>query len=102
MALINVDSALKRVLSQVKKLVPDQGLEILSYKRNRGVTLVKIGEETIEVSERGYRDETFVIPITELQRILKAIMKIEFPRSRKVRIYQILEPEDRDRPRKKL
>jgi hypothetical protein len=42
MALINIDSALKRVLSQVKKLGPNQGLEILSYKRNRGVTLVKL------------------------------------------------------------
>jgi hypothetical protein len=42
MALINIDSALKRILSQVKKLGPNQGLGILSYKRNRGVTLVKL------------------------------------------------------------
>ncbi len=71
MALINVDSALKRVLSQVKKLVPDQGLEILSYKRNRGVTLVKIGGNTFQIRERGYRDEEFVTEFSGLPKILK-------------------------------
>jgi len=102
MALINIASALKRVLSQVKKLGPNQGLEILSYKRNRGVTLVKLGGNTVQIRERGYRDEEFVTEFSDLSKILKTIIKIEFPRSRKVRIYQILEPEDRDRPRKKL
>ena len=67
-------------------------MEILTYKRNRGVTIIKIDEETLSVQERGYEKNTFQIDVSELAKLLKSIAKREFPRSQKVRVYQLDSP----------
>jgi len=42
------------------------------------------------------------VPMDELSKILKPMFKIDFPRSRKVRGYQISGPGDADMERKRL
>ena len=92
MALINIQSAIKRVQQIVRRLDPPQGVEILTYKRNRGVTIIKIDDETLSVQERGYAENNFQVSVDELAKLLKTIVKREFPRSRKVRVYQLDSP----------
>ncbi len=92
MALINIQSAIKRVQQVVRKLDPQQGVEILTYKRNRGITIIKIDDETLSIQERGYEENTFQVDIDDLAKQLKSIVKREFPRSRKVRVYQLDSP----------
>lgn len=92
MALINIQSAIKQVKQLVNKLDPPQGVEILSYKRNRGITIIKIDDETLSVQERGYEDNTYQVSMGGLVKLLKTISKREFPRSRKVRVYQLDSP----------
>ena len=92
MALINIQSAIKQVKQIVRKLDPPQGVEILTYKRNRGITIIKIDEETLSVQERGYEDNTYQVSMGGLGKLLKIISKREFPRSRKVRVYQLDSP----------
>lgn len=102
MALINIDTAIKRVQQMLGKLSPPQGVEILTYKRNRGVSLL-IGEDgTISVRERGYAENEFQVSLDEVPKLLKSIAKREFPRSRKVRIYQLDGPEFLEQKRKKI
>jgi CHASE2 domain-containing sensor protein len=92
MALINIQSAIKQVLQIVRRLEPPQGVEILTYKRNRGITIIKIDDETVSVQERGYEENTFQVETDRLAKLLKTIAKREFPRSRKVRVYQLDSP----------
>ena len=92
MALINIQSAIKRVQQIVRKLEPPQGVELLTYKRNRGITIIKIDENTVSIQEKGYAEQTMLVEISELGKKLKAITKREFPRSRKVRVYQLDSP----------
>ena len=92
MALINIQSAIKRVQQIVRRLDPPHGVEMLTYKRNRGVTLIKIDDETVSIQERGYKEQTLLVEISELGKVLKTIAKKEFPRSRKVRVYQLDSP----------
>jgi len=92
MALINIQSAIKRVQQIVRQLDPPQGVEILTYKRDRGVTIIKIDAETLSVQERGYAENNFQVSIDGLAKLLKSIIKREFPRSRKVRVYQLDSP----------
>jgi len=92
MALINIQSAIKRVQQIVRRLEPTQGVEILTYKRNRGITIIKVDEETLSVQERGYEEQTHLVDIADLARLLKTVVKREFPRSRKVRVYQLESP----------
>jgi len=102
MALINIDTALKRAGEILDKIAPPQGLEILTYKRNRGVGIVKLTEGRFLLREHGYREEENEVGRDELDRRIKAIAKREFPRSRKVRFYQLDGPDALDQPRKKL
>ncbi len=92
MALINIQSAIKRVEQIVRRLEPPQGVEMLTYKRNRGITIIKIDENTVSIQERGYREQTMLVEIRDLGKRLKSITKKEFPRSRKVRVYQLDSP----------
>jgi hypothetical protein len=92
MALINIQSAIKQVQQIIRKLDPPQGVEILTYKRNRGITIIKIDQETLSVQERGYEEKTFQVSSDGLAKLLKSITKREFPRSRKVRVYQLDSP----------
>ncbi len=92
MALLNIQSAIKQVQQIVRKLEPPQGVEILTYKRNRGITIIKIDDENLSVQERGYQDNSFQVSTRELARLLKTIAKREFPRSRKVRVYPLDSP----------
>ncbi len=88
-ALINLESSLKRVVERLKKISSGQGIEILSYKRNRGIVIIKMDEDRFLMTERGYIEQEREIEGSALVRQLKSAMKREFPRSRKVRIYNI-------------
>lgn len=102
MALVNIDSLLRQVLQKLEKLQPPQGLELLSYKRNRSIGLLLQDPDTVLVLERGYREEERIVGRTELAKQLKSLIKYEFPRSRKVRLYQIDHPSELEKNRKKL
>ena len=102
MALINIDTALNKTITTLLKLPPSAGIEILSYKRNRGVSILRLSENEFQVIERGYCEQELQLAPDELAKALKAIIKREFPRSRKVRVYNLTGVGDLDRQRKKL
>ncbi len=89
MALLNIDSTLRRVKQQIKKMESGQCLEILSYKRNRGVSITMLPDGKLRVRERGYEMHEWTLDPDVLPRVLKSVMKREFPRSRKLRIYKL-------------
>ncbi len=102
MALVNLETTLQKVCIALTKLTPPQGLEILSYKRNRGITILRLDDQTFLVRERGYEEFECRVSAADLPKLLKSMMKREFPRSRKVRIYRLSGPEAIGLPRKKL
>lgn len=102
MALANIDTALRDAIRLIQKSPVNGGVEILSYKRNRTVALLRLDEETILVRERGYLDEERTIAISTLGKTLKPILKREFPRSRKVRFFKFTSAEELDRIRQKI
>ena len=102
MALVNIDSVLRQVLQKLEKLNPPRGIELLSYKRNRSVAVLLLGDNSFLVRERGYREEELVLDKAELAKHLRVLIKFEFPRSRKVRLYQLENPEELGQDRKKL
>ena len=102
MALVNIDSVVRNLLQKLEKLSPPQGIELLSYKRNRSIAVLLRADSTFLVRERGYREEEQVIDKAGLQKHLKSLVKYEFPRSRKIRMYQIDNPQELEKVRKKL
>jgi hypothetical protein len=102
MALQNISSTLNNVLARLKKLPAGEGVEILSYKRNRGISIIREDSDLFYVREHGYNDEVWRVESRKLGRLLKSVMKREFPRSRKLRIYHLNAFEEINRPKKKL
>lgn len=102
MALVNIETIGKKISAMLAKLDAPQGFEILSYKRNRGIAVLLRDRETVWVREHGYREEEQEVGLEELPKLLKTLIKREFPRSRKLRVYQIAGPEELNQPRKKL
>ncbi|MEW6502064.1 MAG: hypothetical protein ACOY8P_02500 [Thermodesulfobacteriota bacterium] len=102
MALVNSESVLREVLAALGKTNAPAGLSVLSYKRNRGIDLLKREGNAVWVRERGYREEEQTTTLGELPRLLDAMLRREFPRSRKIRLYRLGGPEELDRPRKIL
>ena len=102
MALVNIDSVIRTFLQKLEKLHPPQGIELLSYKRNRSIAVLLLDGNRFLVRERGYREDEQVLGKTDLQKHLKSLIKYEFPRSKKIRLYQIKTPKDLEKPWKKL
>jgi len=102
MALVNIDSVLRHVLQKLEKLSPPRGIELLSYKRNRSIAVLLLEDQSFSVRERGYREEEQVLDKAGLAKHLRALIKYEFPRSRKVRLCQIENPGELGKDRKKL
>ena len=63
-------------------------LDLRTYKRNRSVIIVKITEEDLMVIENGFFKDRFQIKAAKLRKLLKSLLKKEFPRSRKIRLYE--------------
>jgi len=102
MALVNIDSVIRTLLQKLEKLDHPQGIELLSYKRNRSIAVLLLADNGYLVRERGYREDEQVIDKAGLAKHLKSLIKYEFPRSRKIRMYQIDSPRDLHKPLKKL
>ena len=102
MALINKDSVLKDCLQALKRVGIQQGVELLSYKRNRTIAILRLDDDSFLVKENGYVVEEMTAPYNKLSKLLKVRIKREFPRSRKVRLYRFCCPEELDRERQKI
>lgn len=86
MSLLNIKSVLTTVLNSLEKVPLGRGIEMLSYKRDRGVSVIKEEENKFLVKEHGFQEKTWEIEKTGLEKLLKTVMKREFPRSRKLRV----------------
>lgn len=75
------------VLERLKKLPLWHYLELRTYKRNRSVVIVKKAEDEVVVIEDGYFKGQFRVSPEKLKKVLKTLLRKEFPRSHKIRLY---------------
>jgi predicted RNA-binding protein associated with RNAse of E/G family len=103
--MIDINVIEQTVLAKLDSIEVGHCIEIRTYKRNRSVLFVKLAGGAFRVLEKGYREETFEVRRNKMKKLLKTLIKREFPRSRKVRLYDLGEydPEEHDSMgRKKL
>lgn len=77
------------VLARLKKCTDGDTLELLTWKRDRSLRVMKGAENTFLVVEDGFVCEEFCVQMGRLPRLLRTIVKREFPRSRKVRMHVV-------------
>ncbi len=78
------------ILLKKLKIIPvGHYYDVRSYKRDRGFYIIKSQEDEYCILERGFFDEEFVSDFKGLDSIFKKLLKREFPRSHKLRIYNM-------------
>lgn len=97
MALINIATVITDTKRAFKKSTPPGGIELLSYKRDRSITIINKKPGIIEIREHGYKDQSFEITVEQLTKKLKPLIKREFPRSRKIRLNKFSNPQQLQR-----
>ena len=85
--MIDKTKIIDTVLERLEKLPEGHYLDLKTYKRNRTVIIVKMDEKKLLVIEDGYLKERFLIKADKLKKLLRTLLKREFPRSKKIRLY---------------
>ena len=75
------------VCERLKTLPISHCLDLRTYTRNRSVMIAKLAEDDLLVVENGFFQDRFRVTPDKLRKLLKTLMKKEFPRSRKIRLY---------------
>ena len=86
--MIDKSSVIRTVLERLNKLPVGHYLDLRTYKRNRSVMIIKRAGDLL-VREDGFFKEEFVVDDSKLKGLLKTLLKKEFPRSNKVRLYSM-------------
>lgn len=87
--MIDKASALETVLRKLKKIPLGSGLDLRTYKRDRSVVILRKGIDEFFVVEDGFSKESFSEDFKGLKKLLKKLLKREFPRSNKIRVYDV-------------
>lgn len=87
--MIDKATALDTVFKRLKALEPGHCIDVRTYKRNRGVAIRRLEQDLFEVRESGYNDERFEVELKKMKKLLKTLFKREFPRSTKLRLYNL-------------
>ena len=84
--MVDKSAAIATVLTKVKSLAVGHSLTLKTYKRDRSVTIVKQDTDAFLVRQQGFEQEEFGVAGTKLGRLLKRLLKKEFPRSNKIHL----------------
>ncbi len=87
--MIDKDTFIPVILKKAKDLSIGDYLDIRTYKRNRSVLLIREGEDSYRILENGFYKNEFRASFKELKRIFKKLLRLEFPRSHKIRVYKM-------------
>lgn len=95
--MIDKTNIIETVLQKMKGLTVGHHLDLRTYKRDRSVVIVKRKNDSYLVIEDGFYKEKYEVRHEKLKRLLKSLLKKEFPRSNKVRLYVMgmYDPEDK-------
>lgn len=87
--MLDKSTVIQAVQSKLDKMPSGHALDLRTYKRNRSVIILKQTEEAYLIIENGFSQERFSVPAGKLKKTLQKLLKREFPRSRKVRVYDL-------------
>jgi hypothetical protein len=87
--MIDKSKIIETVCERLRKLPIGHYLDLRSYKRNRSIIIAKMGENELLIIENGYSKERFRLHLGKLRKSLKVLVRKEFPRSRKIRLYEM-------------
>lgn len=95
--MIDKANAVNTALERSTKLAPGHAIDLRTFKRDRSVLVVRRDAETFIVVQDGFSKARHRTDAKGLRKLLKSLMKAEFPRSNKVRLYTLNKNEAAER-----
>ncbi|WP_320170900.1 hypothetical protein [Maridesulfovibrio sp.] len=91
-------------MRKLGKLPVGHCIDLRTYKRNRSLLILNTGNGCFRIHQNGYENAIHEAAPESIRKILKTLFKKEFPRSNKIRIYELGQFTDSmlDREMKKL
>lgn len=86
MAMLDKAIAVQEVLRRLQKMDSGESLELLTWKKDRSLLLVRQSRDEVYVYERGFAEQEYRVSSGKLKKLLKTLLKREFPRSHKIRL----------------
>ena len=87
--MVDISSAANTVIRRLAGVSEGSGIRMLTFKKDRSVTIIRIDAGTFRVIEQGFENREFVVEEKRLRKTVKNLLKREFPRSRKVRLSKV-------------
>lgn len=85
------------VAARLRRLPEGHCLDLRTFKRNRSVCFHRRGRDVFSVVEQGFHHEEWDdLSLDDALRLLRLLLRREFPRSTKVRCYTLPSPEAAD------
>lgn len=85
--MLDISTLVPTLLKRMKKLPVGEYLDVRSYKRDRYLLIIKTAEGKYRIVERGFEQNEYELCESDLKKTLKTLVKREFPRSNKIRVY---------------
>lgn len=87
--MIAKDNFITLFMKRLEKLEIWNYYDIRSFKRDRSVLVIRIGVDFFCVIENGFEKNEFEINKDGMKKLWKTLLKREFPRSNKIRLYDM-------------
>jgi len=87
--MLDISALIPAIQSKLDKLPNGHAVDLRTYKRNRSVIIRKEDEDSFLFLENGFYQDRFTVSADKVRKTLKKLLKKEFPRSRKVRVYDL-------------
>lgn len=81
------EQLIPNLIQRCKRLAIGDYIEVASYKRDRSLLIVRLDADQLRLIERGFEEQTLEVGEDELRHALRPLIKREFPRSHKLRLY---------------
>jgi len=87
--MIDKAAAMETVLTRLKKLPLNHAIDLRTFKRDRYVVIRRVADDQFDVARNGYERKRYSEPLKRMRKLLKTLLKKEFPRSNKIRLYDL-------------
>ena len=84
MSMLDIKNFTKTPVDKLRKLNCGDRVELLTFKKDRKIIIIKIDQHNFDVIEDGFEIKEFPeVEDSKLVKLLKQLQRIEFPRSNK-------------------
>jgi len=87
--MIDKSQIIPTVLDKLKSLPNGHYIDLRTYKRDRSVIILKKDSDRFIFFEDGFIKDNFEVEFVKVKKTLKGLLKKEFPRSNKIRLYNM-------------